>query len=100
MFSVKPYKKSNIYETDRQTSQVGIYAKCTVCGKVWGSGNYLHKYFIPNDGSKFKIEYIQRDSKGDISISPEYIGFKSFEEAGFIYSDYITQKGEYTFSIG
>ena len=98
-YSINAYETRDIYETDRQTSRVGIYAECPVCGKTWESNNFFDKKFIPHDGKDFKIGYIARDLNGDISIAPKYIGFASFKEVGFFYSDYITQKEKYTFTL-
>ena len=97
-FSVNPYKRTNIYETDRQTSQVGIYAECRVCGRIWEASNSIYsQYIIPGDGREFKIEYVQVDSNGCFAIDPKWDA--PIKLVSFIFSDYISQKGEYTFQL-
>ena len=99
-FNINAYETNYIYETDRKTEQVGIYAECPVCGKTWEPNNFLEpKQFIPDDGKKFKIGYFGRDSEGNLTISPEDIGFDSYKEVSFLYSDYISQKEKYTFTL-
>ena len=98
-YSINAYEKTNIYETDRQTDRVGIYAECPVCGKTWESNNFFDKKFIPHDGKEFKIGYIVRDLENKISIDVKDAGFDSFIEVGFFYSDYISQKENYTFTL-
>ena len=93
-FSVNPYKRTNIYETDRQTNEVGIYAECSVCRRKWQSDESIYsKFLIPDIGREFKIQYIQMDSNGEYTIDLN-CGFKSFKEVTFIYSDCIAQEGE------
>ena len=98
-FSVSPYKRTNIYETDRQTNEVGIYAECSVCRRKWQSDESIYsKFLIPDIGREFKIQYIQMDSNGEYTVDLN-CGFKSFKEVTFIYSDCIAQEGEYTFVL-
>ena len=100
-FSVNPYKRTNIYETDRQTREVGIYAKCTVCRKEWGSDNSIYsQYLIPDDLREFKIDYIKLGSDGSFGIDAKLAEkTQTFRTVSFIYSDCIAQKGEYTFIL-
>ena len=98
-FSVSPYKRANIYETDRQTNEVGIYAECSVCRCKWQSEeSFLSKFLIPDIGNEFKIQYIQMNSNDEYLVDLS-CGFKSFKEVTFIYSDCIAQEGEYTFVL-
>ena len=79
-FSVNPYKRTNIYETDRQTNEVGIYAECSVCRRKWQSNESIYsKFLIPDIGREFKIQYIQMDSNGEYTVDLN-CGFKSFKE--------------------
>ena len=54
-FSVNPYKRTNIYETDRQTNEVGIYEFVDVSGNQMNPFIQNFLYQILEENLKFNI---------------------------------------------
>ena len=84
-YNIEAYTKTKIYKTERKTYEVGIYAECSECDKIWGCER---DRYIPYDGKSFNIEYDPR--------LPYNYFYKCVQ---FSYSDNITKEKEYTFTI-
>lgn len=85
-YKIDSYSTSNIYETKRGTSKVGIYAECSECNSIWGNEEEVE---IPSDGKAFEIEKYGTDFHFNVD----------YKKVKFSYSSDIRKRKKHTFTI-
>ena len=91
-YNIDAFNTDFIYETERKTYEVGIYAECSICNYQWGINGGTDECYIPSNGNAFTIDKNYYNSYID-----EYIN--DGKKIKFYFAKNLQKIEKYTFTL-